>query len=56
MKSLLGDNKNSEIKDLILEAFKSKYEIFAWGSFAGNVIKADLQFKTIKFNLKKIVL
>ena len=56
MKDLINDGNNSQIKDLILEAFKSKYEIYAWGSFTGNVIKADLQFKTIKFNLKKIVL
>jgi hypothetical protein len=56
MKDIINEGNNSQIKDLILEAFKSKYEIYAWGSFAGSVIKADLQFKTIKFNLKKIVL
>jgi hypothetical protein len=53
---MLNGGNETQIKDQILEAFKSKYEIYAWGSFAGNIIKADLDFKTIKFNQKKIVL
>ena len=56
MTKILNSATDSQIKDQILEAFKSKYSIYAWGSFAGNIIKADLNFKTIKFNQKKIIL
>ncbi|WP_127715320.1 PilZ domain-containing protein [Halobacteriovorax sp. HLS] len=56
MNNLRNEENDSKVKDLILEAFKSKYEIYAWGSFGGRVVKADLEFKTIKFNQKKIIL
>ncbi|OUR93021.1 hypothetical protein A9Q84_21190 [Halobacteriovorax marinus] len=56
MNSLIKNEKKDQTTEQILEAYKSKYSVYAWGSFGGHVIKADLEFKTIKFNQKKIVL
>ncbi|GEM_PF-4297245 len=56
MNSLLKVENQEKIKNELLEAFKSKYAVYAWGSFGGHIIKADLQFKSIKFNQKRIVL
>lgn len=56
MSNLLKVENQEKIKNELLEAFKSKYSVYAWGSFGGHIIKADLQFKSIKFNQKRIVL
>lgn len=56
MSKLLKIEDQETIKNEILEAFKSKYSVYAWGSFAGHIVKADLEFKSIKFNQKRIVL
>lgn len=56
MSELLKISDQEKIKEEILEAFKSKYSVYAWGSFGGHIVKADLQFKSIKFNQKRIVL
>ncbi|PIK14436.1 PilZ domain-containing protein [Halobacteriovorax sp. JY17] len=56
MSKLLKIEDQEIIKNEILEAFKSKYSVYAWGSFGGHIVKADLQFKSIKFNQKRIIL
>jgi hypothetical protein len=56
MKNILRNGQKDQAAEQILEAYKSKYSVYAWGSFGGHVIKADLEFKTIKYNQRKIVL
>ncbi|CBW25023.1 hypothetical protein BMS_0083 [Halobacteriovorax marinus SJ] len=56
MSTLLRIDDQDKIKDEILEAYKNQYAVYAWGSFGGHIVKADLQFKSIKFNQKRIVL